>query len=50
MGITFDESTLIGWLMGGLVFLLGCLVIAVAVRWRRRGSLTAALAWKEATP
>lgn len=50
MGIIFDESTVAGWLMGGIVFLLGCLIIAVAVRWRRRGSLTAALTWKEATP
>lgn len=49
-GVVFDESSVLGWLMGLLVFVLGCLIVAVAVRWRRRGSLGAALTFKEATP
>ncbi|MEI8144442.1 MAG: branched-chain amino acid ABC transporter permease [Alphaproteobacteria bacterium] len=49
-GLTFTHTTVGSWLLAGAIVLLGLLLIAIAVRWRRRGSLAAALTFKEVMP
>jgi branched-chain amino acid transport system permease protein len=49
-GREFDHASVLSWLIAALVVAIGLAIVAVAVRWRRRGSLSAALSLKEATP
>lgn len=49
-GREFHHASVLSWLAAMLITLAGLAVVAVAVRWRRRGTLGAALSLKEATP
>lgn len=49
-GRQFPHGDLSSWAVAAFVALAGLAIVAVAVRWRRRGSLGAALSLKEATP
>jgi branched-chain amino acid transport system permease protein len=49
-GRQFPHGDLSSWAVAAFVTLAGLAIVAVAVRWRRRGSLGAALSLKEATP
>jgi branched-chain amino acid transport system permease protein len=50
LGRDFVHSDLLNWLLAAIVILGGLAIVAIAVRWRRRGTLGAALRFREATP
>ncbi len=49
-GTAFPHTALSSWAIAAGLIALGVAIIVVAVRWRRRGSLGAALRLKELAP
>jgi branched-chain amino acid transport system permease protein len=49
-GTDFVHTSLLNWLLAAVIMALGIAIVAIAVRWRRRGTLGAALRFREATP
>jgi branched-chain amino acid transport system permease protein len=49
-GSDFVHTSLLNWLFAAVIMAVGIAIVAVAVRWRRRGSLGAALRFREAAP
>lgn len=49
-GMDFVHTSIANWLLAAVITGLGLAIAAIAVRWRRRGSLSAALSFKEVTP
>jgi branched-chain amino acid transport system permease protein len=50
LGQQFHHQAALSWIAALVIVAMGLAILAVAVRWRRRGSLSAALSLKEATP
>lgn len=49
-GLQFPHTSVGSWLLAAVITAVGLAIVTVAVRWRQRGSLSAALSFKEVTP
>lgn len=49
-GVSFPHESVASWIVAIALLVLGLAIVTIAVRWRRRGSLGAALRLKEVAP